>query len=63
MHAAAERGAAATLRVALRDDPQPIRDPAYGARPGGATQVLVAAVMRAATVGDGRLARRAAGCC
>ncbi|NMH96716.1 ComEC/Rec2 family competence protein [Pseudonocardia acidicola] len=50
---AAERGAAATLRVELADDPRPIRGAGYGARPGGATQVLVPAVLRHAAVDDG----------
>ena len=53
LRAAAERGAAATVRLQLRDDPHPIRAPAYGARPGGATQVLIAGSVRQAQVGDG----------
>ena len=51
LRAAAERGAAATVRVELRDDPHPIRGQAYGSRPGAATQVLVASVLRQAEVG------------
>ena len=35
----AERGAAATVRLVLRDDPRPIRDAAYGSSPGTASQV------------------------
>ncbi|WP_433556241.1 ComEC/Rec2 family competence protein [Pseudonocardia xinjiangensis] len=50
----AERGAAATVRVVLRDDPRPIRDAAYGSRPAAAGQVLVPAVLTGVQVGDGR---------
>jgi competence protein ComEC len=52
----AERGAAATVRAVLRDDPRPIRTPAYGSRPGTAEQVLVPAVLERAEVGDDRWA-------
>ncbi|MGD9531081.1 ComEC/Rec2 family competence protein [Pseudonocardia sp.] len=51
---AAERGAAATLRVVVADDPQPLRDGGYGARAGSATRVLVRASLRAAVTGDGQ---------
>ncbi|MGI9001775.1 MAG: ComEC/Rec2 family competence protein [Pseudonocardia sp.] len=50
----AERGATATLRVVLRDDPRPIRSDGYGSRPGGAAQVLVPATVERALVDDGR---------
>ncbi|MCX6463882.1 MAG: ComEC/Rec2 family competence protein, partial [Pseudonocardiales bacterium] len=49
----ATAGAAATLRVVVRDDPRAIRTAAYGATPGGPTQVLVPAVLERATVGAG----------
>ncbi|TQM43290.1 ComEC/Rec2 family competence protein [Pseudonocardia cypriaca] len=49
----AERGAAATLRVTVSDDPRPIRGTGYGARPGEAGQVLVPAVLERAEVGAG----------
>jgi competence protein ComEC len=51
LQAGAERGAAATVRVVVRDDPRPVRGPAYGSRPAGAAQVLVAAELRRAEVG------------
>jgi DNA internalization-related competence protein ComEC/Rec2/DNA polymerase III delta subunit len=54
LHAAAERGAAATLRVVLTDDPLPLRDDGYGSRPAGATRMLVRATLLAATAGEGR---------
>ncbi|WP_219414723.1 ComEC/Rec2 family competence protein [Pseudonocardia nigra] len=50
----AERGAAATLRVAVRDDPRPVRASAYGATPAAASQVVVPAVVEHGEVGDGR---------
>jgi len=53
LRAAAERGAAATVRVVLSDDPRPLRDEGYGARPGGATRVLVPGTLVTATAGDG----------
>ncbi len=49
----ADRGAAATLRLLLRDDPRAIRADVYGSHPGGATQVLIAATVLHAQV-DGR---------
>ncbi|HVL85105.1 MAG TPA: competence protein ComEC, partial [Pseudonocardia sp.] len=51
---AAERGAAATLELVVRDDPRPVRGPAYGSRPGTAAQVLVPAELRGALVGADR---------
>jgi competence protein ComEC len=48
----AERGAAASVRVVVADDPRPLRGPAYGARPGEASQVLVPAELLRADVGD-----------
>jgi competence protein ComEC len=54
MREPAERGAAATLRVVLRDDPRPIRSEAYGSRPGTAAQVLVPSVLARVQVDDGR---------
>ncbi|MGE3285649.1 MAG: DNA internalization-related competence protein ComEC/Rec2 [Pseudonocardia sp.] len=51
---AAERGAAATLRVVLTDDPQPVREGGYGAQPASASRVLVRASLRAAVAGDGQ---------
>lgn len=50
----AQRGAAATVRVVLDDDPRPVRGADYGSQPGGATQVLVAATLYEATAGPGR---------
>jgi len=49
LRAPAERAASATLEVVLRDDPRPVR-PGPGAQPGGPTQVVVPAVLTAATV-------------
>jgi competence protein ComEC len=49
----AERGAAATLRVVLRDDPRPIRTEAYGSSPGTAGQVLVPSVLAGVQVDAG----------
>jgi competence protein ComEC len=54
LRAAAERGAAATVRLRLDDDPHPIRAQAFGARSGGATQVLIAGSLRQAQVGGDR---------
>ncbi|TWF75770.1 competence protein ComEC [Pseudonocardia hierapolitana] len=48
----AERGAAASVRVVVADDPRPLRSPGYGARPGEASQVLVPAELLRADVGD-----------
>lgn len=56
LRAPAERAAAATVRVVVRDDPRPIRGDGADARPGGATQVLVPATCVQAQVGDGRWA-------
>ncbi|GAA1174711.1 ComEC/Rec2 family competence protein [Pseudonocardia alaniniphila] len=49
----AERGAAATLRVVLRDDPRPIRTEAYGSTPGIAGQVLIPSVLAGVQVDAG----------
>lgn len=54
VHAAADLGAAATLEVVVRDDPRPVRGPAYGSRPGGTSQVLVPAELRGGEVGAQR---------
>ncbi len=56
LRAPAERAAAATVRVVLRDDPRPIRADAYGSRPGAATQVLVPADLMHAQVDAGQWA-------
>ena len=53
LRAAADRGAAATLDVVVRDDPRELRPSTAGGRP-GATQVLVPATLRAAEAGGGR---------
>ena len=53
LRAAADRGAAATLDVVVRDDPRELRPSTTGGRP-GATQVLVPATLRAAETGGGR---------
>ena len=53
LHAAAERGAAATLTVVVRDDPHALRSGDAAGRP-GAAQVLVPATLRAAETGGGR---------
>lgn len=54
LRAAAERGAAATVEVVIRDDPRPVRSAAYGSRPGGASQVVVPATLVGAEVDDAR---------
>jgi competence protein ComEC len=54
LRAHAERGAAATLRVVLDDDPRPLRESAYGSQPGDATQALVSATLQDATAGPAR---------
>ena len=55
LRASAERAAAATLRVVVRDDPATDpRPPAYGSQPGSAAQVLVPAVLTRVEVGDDR---------
>ena len=54
LHEQAQRGAAATVRVVLRDDPRPLRGSAYGSQPGGATQVIVSAALVDVTAGPGR---------
>ncbi len=56
LRAPAERGAAATLRIVVTDDPRPILAGAYGGRPGEARQVVVPARLERAEVGDGRWA-------
>ncbi|HWM60279.1 MAG TPA: ComEC/Rec2 family competence protein [Pseudonocardia sp.] len=56
LRAPAERGAAATARVVLSDDPHPIRTAGYGSSAAGATQVLVAAELRQVQVDDGNWA-------
>jgi len=53
LHAAAERGAAATLTVVVRDDPHALRSGDAAGRP-GAAQVLVPATLRAAETGGRR---------
>jgi competence protein ComEC len=50
----AQRGAAATLRVVLKDDPRTLPGTGYGSRPGGATQVLIPAVLHEAAAGADR---------
>jgi competence protein ComEC len=52
VHLAAERGAAATLEVVLRDDPRPVASPGYGGRPGGAERVVVRSELTGARIGD-----------
>ncbi len=54
LRAAAQHGAAATVRVQLRDDPRPIRAAAYGAQPGNSTQVLIASTVQQAQAAGGR---------
>ncbi len=49
----AERGAAATVRVVVRDDPRPVRAAAYGSQPGTPQQFLVPVVLERAEVDDG----------
>ncbi len=56
LRAPAGRAASATLEVVVSDDPRPVRSAGFGMQPGGATQVVVPATLRAATVGDGRWA-------
>ena len=51
LRAVAERGAAASLRVELRDDPHPMRTPGYAGQAGQVTQLIVPAVVRAGQVG------------
>jgi competence protein ComEC len=53
LHDPAERGASATVRVEVRDDPRPVRAAGYGARPGGPTQVVVPATLVAAVAAGG----------
>jgi DNA internalization-related competence protein ComEC/Rec2 len=53
LRAAAERGAAATLWVVVRDDPRALRSTTAAGRP-GATQVVVPATLLAAETGGGR---------
>ncbi|MFC4942224.1 ComEC/Rec2 family competence protein [Pseudonocardia sp. GCM10023141] len=52
--APAEHGAAATLDIVISDDPRPIRGAAYGSRPSGPAQVVVAAALVAAATGPER---------
>ncbi len=54
LRAAAERGAAAELRVRLTDDPQPLRTPGFGGDAGGATRMLVPVSLVSAVAGDGQ---------
>ena len=54
LRAAADRGAAAEVRVRLTDDPQPLRQAGFGGRAGGATRMLVPASLVEAVAGDGR---------
>lgn len=51
LHGLAQRGAAATLRVVLRDDPRPVLGAGYGARLSGPAQVVVPATLVAAAAG------------
>ncbi len=53
LRAAAERGAAAEVRVVLTDDPRPVAQAGFGSGP-GASRMLVAAELVSATAGDGR---------
>ena len=52
VHLAADRGAAVTLEVVLRDDPRPVASPGYGGRPGGAERVVVRSELASARIGD-----------
>lgn len=54
LRAAADRGAAAEVRVRLTDDPQPLRQAGFGGQAGGATRMLVPASLVSAVAGDGR---------
>ncbi len=54
LRAQAQRGAAATLRLVVSDDPKPLAGSAYGSRPGGPSQVLVAGTLDEATAGPAR---------
>ncbi|MBW0106297.1 DNA internalization-related competence protein ComEC/Rec2 [Pseudonocardia sp. KRD291] len=54
LRVAAERGAAAEVRVVLTDDPRPLRHPGFGSDPGGASRMLVPARLVSATAGEGR---------
>ena len=56
LHAAAERGAAAEVRVRLTDDPQPLRQNGFGGDTGGATRMLVPVSLVEAVAVDGRWA-------
>ncbi|MGH3611122.1 MAG: ComEC/Rec2 family competence protein [Pseudonocardia sp.] len=56
LRSAADRGAAATLWIVLRDDPRPVRTSSYGAPPGAVTQVLVPGTLLRVEVDDGRWA-------
>jgi competence protein ComEC len=56
LRVAAERGAAATVTLQIRDDPRVIRSDAQGSWSGEAGRVLVSGWMRHAEVGDGRWA-------
>ena len=51
VHQAADRGAAATLEVVLRDDPRPVASPGYGGRT-GAERVVVRSELASARIGD-----------
>ena len=53
LRVAAERGAAATVSLQLRDDPRLLRPRTDGVRPGEARLVLVAGWVRRAEAGDG----------
>ncbi len=54
LRAAADRGAAAEVRVRLTDDPQPLQQAGFGGRAGGATRMLVPATLVDAVAGEGR---------
>jgi competence protein ComEC len=52
VHQAADRGAAATLEVVLRDDPRPVASSGYGGRPAVAERVVVRSELASARIGD-----------
>ena len=54
LRASAERAAAATVQVVVRDDPRPVRGHRPGSRPGSEAQFLVPAVLTRVEVGDDR---------
>ena len=54
LRAAADRGAAAEVRVRLTDDPQPLQQAGFGGQAGGATRMLVPVSLVGAVAGEGR---------